>query len=390
MTPARDISITEHVMSEYQYVAFRAIDAPVSKDNLDYMRCQSTRAEITPWRFDNEYHYGDFRGDALEMLRRGYDLHLHYANFGIRSLFIRLPHGLPRPKSVKPYLDDEALRFRKDRAGVGGTLVIQPQHESGELDELWDVDGLIERLIPLRAEILAGDLRPFYLAHLAAVCDSNQDPDETTEALVPAGLADLTDAQLALAELYGLETSLLTVAAEASPPLPAFADRRAALAEWIAGQSDATKNVWLVDLVNETPAAARAEVLAKFNKARSAPAWPTVRRDRAISQLRDGAERLERAAEQQAAASAARARTKKLADIAADPKPYLRETEQLVKTRSTANYDKVAQLLAEVREALAAAGKSNLAEQQAQKLKAAHPTLRHLTAALRREGFVPK
>lgn len=377
-------------MSEYQFVAFRAIDARVSKDNLDYMHRQSSRAEITPWRFDNEYHYGAFRGDALEMLRRGYDLHLHYANFGIRSLFIRLPHGLPNPKAAKPYLDGDALRFRKDPAGVGGTLTIQPQYEPGELDDLWDLDDLIERLIPLRAEILAGDVRPFYLAHLAANCDDNHDPDETTEAPVPAGLADLTDPQLALAELYGLGESLLTSAAEASPPLPAVADRRADLAEWIARQSDSTKNAWLVDLVNETSAAARAEVLAKFNKARSAPVWPTVRRDRAISQLRDAAERLERAAEQQAAASAARARTKKLADIAADPKPFLRETEQLIKTRSTANYKKVAALLADVREALAATGKSNLAEQQAQKLKTANPTLHHLTAALRRAGFLPK
>ena len=68
--------------SEYQYVAFRAIDAPVSEKNLSLHARQSSRAEITPWSFHNEYHYGDFRGNAKEMLRRGYDLHLHYANFG--------------------------------------------------------------------------------------------------------------------------------------------------------------------------------------------------------------------------------------------------------------------------------------------------------------------
>ena len=51
-------------MSEYQYVAFRAIDRAVSKKDLAYMRRQSTRAEITPWFFENEYHYGDFHGNA--------------------------------------------------------------------------------------------------------------------------------------------------------------------------------------------------------------------------------------------------------------------------------------------------------------------------------------
>jgi hypothetical protein len=56
-------------MSEYQYVAFRAIDGPVPEEDQEYMGRQSSRAEITPWSFTNEYHYGDFRGTAAEMQR---------------------------------------------------------------------------------------------------------------------------------------------------------------------------------------------------------------------------------------------------------------------------------------------------------------------------------
>ena len=80
-------------MSEFQYIGFRAIDGPVTEKNLAFMRRQSSRAEITPWSFDNEYHYGDFHGDAAAMLRRGYDFYLHYANFGTRTLMIRLPRS---------------------------------------------------------------------------------------------------------------------------------------------------------------------------------------------------------------------------------------------------------------------------------------------------------
>lgn len=98
-------------MSEYQYIGFRAVDAPVNDKNLEYMREQSSRAEVTPWSFDNEYHYGDFGGDADEMLRRGYDLHLHYANFGLRKLMIRLPQGLPDPEAAKPYFEKDAFYF---------------------------------------------------------------------------------------------------------------------------------------------------------------------------------------------------------------------------------------------------------------------------------------
>src|SRR5262249_13350780 len=120
-------------MSEYQYVAFRAIDRPVEGKNFDYMHRQSTRAEITPWSFDNEYHYGDFHGNAEEMLRRGYDVHLHYANFGIRKLLIRCPHGLPDPRAVKPYLVGDSLQLIKDKKGPGGILAIEPFYEAGEL-----------------------------------------------------------------------------------------------------------------------------------------------------------------------------------------------------------------------------------------------------------------
>ena len=87
-------------MSEYQYVGFRAIDAPVSERNLAYMHAQSSRADFTPWSFDNEYHYGDFRGNSIKMLQRGYDLHLHYANFGTRTLLIRLDTRVSRDREA--------------------------------------------------------------------------------------------------------------------------------------------------------------------------------------------------------------------------------------------------------------------------------------------------
>ena len=168
-------------MSEYQYIAFRAIDGPVSTKNLAYMRRQSSRAEITPWSFANEYHFGDFGGNAVEMLRRGYDIHLHYANYGIRSLYLRLPHGFPDSKAAKPYLEGQSIRFVKDRQGSGGTLAIEPSHEPGELEVLWELGEILDRLVPLRSEILEGDLRPLYLAHLAISCDSYHDPAEAIE-----------------------------------------------------------------------------------------------------------------------------------------------------------------------------------------------------------------
>lgn len=277
-------------MSEYQYVAFRAVDGPVSAANLEYMRRQSSRAEVTPWSFDNEYHFGDFGGNPSEMLRRGYDLHLHYANFGIRRLLIRLPQGLPDPKAAKPYLGKEAVRFLADKQGQGGTLEIQPDHEPGDLEELYDVGELLDRLIPLRAEILSGDLRPLYLAHLAMSRDGNHDPEETIEGPVPAGLDQPTDAQRALARLYDLSPALLAAAAQGAPELPpASVDVKVEYVRWLGGQSDAAKNAWLAELMDDARSTMRAEIVAAFRHQQSLPSWPTAALKRSIAELEGAA-----------------------------------------------------------------------------------------------------
>src|SRR5688572_28648211 len=118
------------------------------------MEKQSSRAKITKWSFSNDYHFGDFRGNALEMLRRGYDLHLHYANFGTRTLMIRLPNGLPDIEVAKKYLDGESLRFVRDKNSQAGCLVLEPAYEPDDFEELSDIEELVDRLVPLRAEIL--------------------------------------------------------------------------------------------------------------------------------------------------------------------------------------------------------------------------------------------
>jgi hypothetical protein len=377
-------------MSEYQYVAFRAIDGPVSEKNLEFMRRQSSRAEITSRSFDNEYHYGDFHGDAKEMLRRGYDFHLHYANFGVRTLMIRLPNGLPHAKAAEPYFEEESLCFLKDKKGQGGILCIDPFHEAGHLDELWDLNDLLERLLPLRAEILDGDLRPMYLAHLAVACDSGHDPDEEKEGPVPAGLNKLTGAQRALAEFYGLSEALIAAAAQKIPPLPQRSDSENSHAAWLQRQPEAKRVAWLVRLMADPDSGVRREMLAEFQKSQHTPAWPTIQVERTIAELRAGAEDIEREQSRKKATEAARQRAKKLADMGADPTRTLRETERLATQRTIDAYGQIATLLADLREALAGSEQSDLAENQAFKLRQNHPTRRTLVSALRRQGFLKK
>lgn len=277
-------------MSEYQYVGFRVIDGTVSEENLEFMQRQSTRAELTSRSFDNEYHYGDFHGNAAEMLRRGYDIHLHYANYGVRKLMIRLPDGLPNPETSEKYLEQDGLSFLKDTQGPGGILCIRPFIESGELDALRGVKSFLDRLLPLRDEILSGDLRPLYIAHLAVAGDGNHDPDEEKDAPVPAGLNKLTKAQLALAELYGIDDSLIAAAAQHCPPMPERRDPLGQYIAWLKKQPAAIKNAWLAQLMAEPDSAVRREILAKFQKSERTADWPTVQNNRTMTALRAAAD----------------------------------------------------------------------------------------------------
>ena len=158
-------------MSEYQYLAFRAVERPLTDRDLAYARKQSSRAEITRWYFENEYHFGDFHGDADGLLRHGFDVHLHYANFGIRKIAIRLPTGLPFPKTLwSQYVGIGELSWREDSRGKAGILTLAPFHEPGELEEVWSPGEYLDEVVEIRNRLLAGDVCALYVLSALALC----------------------------------------------------------------------------------------------------------------------------------------------------------------------------------------------------------------------------
>ena len=74
----------------------------------------------------------------------------------------------------------------------------------------------------------------------------------------------------------------------------------------------------------------------------------------------------------------------------ADPASTLRQTEKLVKGHTREAYSQISELLAELRESLVGTEQSGLAEQQAEKLRKANPSLHMLVSELRRKRFLPK
>src|SRR3990167_7222141 len=195
-------------MSEYQYYEFIAIDESLTPKQMAELRSRSSRANITPTSFVNDYKWGNLKGDTVDWMRRYFDAHVYVANWCTCLLYLRVP---------KSAFDAETLRAFKTKTvfSVEQTkthwLLAWGLDESENYDRFAEEDGRgwMGRLAPLRDELLRGDMRPLYLGWLVGVSAGEVD-DEATEPPPPPGLSRLTAAQRSLAEFLEVDEDLLT------------------------------------------------------------------------------------------------------------------------------------------------------------------------------------
>jgi hypothetical protein len=256
-------------MSAYEYYEFLAVDRPLSQAQQDEVRAVSSRARITSTSFTNDYHRGDFGGDPREMMERYYDAHLHITSWGTHQLMLRLPETLLDLGTARRYHIDEQVE-----AWVSGEHIILDLCGEDEEEDDWDedADDSLAAMAGLRAELAAGDLRPLYLAWLAAVGTWDRDEDafeddfeDELEPPVPAGLGSLTAPQRALADFLRLDADLLATAASAAPRPAPVRDDPEELARWIADLTEAEKNALLVRVVGGEAGLLRLELLRRFH-----------------------------------------------------------------------------------------------------------------------------
>ena len=387
-------------MSEYQYIEFQAVDRPLTDAELAYARKQSTRAEISRWSFQNHYHFGDFHGDVKGLLRRGYDVHLHYANFGIRTVALRLSAGLPFAKKVwSQYVGKRQLSWTPDQRGEGGILILDPYHEAGELDEVWEFEQHMRAMVDLRSRLIAGDLRVLYLLWLAAVFDGQQDLQSVIEPPVPGGLAKMAGSSQPFLEFFGLDPLLLAAAAEASTESPSEIPPEQLTQQWVESQSETDAKSLLQEFFSKDSAAVKSATLSRILAATESSIWPTVTADRTCQVLLDRAaelrkaqserERKKRAAtEKRNAATQARERQERMKQMVNDPKKWLRKADQLVAARGTDNYEAAAEILDELGEAIANQDGEQIVRKHAVHLAKKHPTLNRMKSSLRKRRLL--
>jgi hypothetical protein len=331
-------------MSEYQCHEFVALDRPLTEKQMAELRAISTRAEISPTRFWNEYHWGDLKADPRKLMERYFDAHLYFANWGASRLMLRLPKARVDVKALGPYFGGKHA-VRLTSVGEHVLLDLRSDTEEPEYDERGE--GSLGALSPLRTELMQGDLRPAYLAWLFAVNADDLD-DDTEEPPVPTGLAELTVAQEAMVDFMLIDPDLVAAAASGSAR---GTDDGAPFRRWVAALSAKEKDTWLRRAADEPDLALGGELLRAFRataRERQSGARRTVGELRAFAESRraerEGAEAA-RAAKAKAAAEAARQR--QLNKLAREGDGAWTKLEKLVEARS---YDEAVTLAVDLRD----------------------------------------
>lgn len=267
-------------MSEYQCYEFVALEKPLTEKQMDELRSISSRAEITPTRFWNEYNWGDFRGDAEKLMASYFDAHLYFANWGTRRLMLRLSSSLVATKDLRPYFVGGAARV----SGANKQIILDVHLDEGGADFYAETDdALLSALAPLRSELVCGDNRPAYLAWLVALQAGDVD-ERGNEPPVPPGLSDLTPAQRAMADFFGIDPDLLSAASAASAPIP---DDNAAAERWLRALPAKSKDEWLTRALRDPLLQLGPALLGAFRQQAEPPA---ARNSRPVAELLSAAD----------------------------------------------------------------------------------------------------
>lgn len=371
-------------MSEYQYYEFQAIDRPLDRAAQEALRAISSRARITATSFTNHYEWGGLKGDPRKFMEQWFDLHLYLANWSARRLIMRLPKRFLDRTRIDPFLREV------DWVEIwtsGDNLIIDICRDEVETDDDGDDgSGWLAALTPLRADVLSGDLRLFYLLWLTAVQDELVSDDDVEP--LP-GIGRLTGALEGFAEFFGIDPDLVQAAAERGADDAVMSKDE--LRQTLAAIPEREK-IELLSRVAGGDAHVAAELRTRFRKQRSAPAAQRTvgalrgrAREIGKTRLRDQAERREAERRHQAeeAEKARRTRLKALKERGAN---VWREIEQEIERRNASGYDRAADLLSDLQALAIDEGSEDDFAHRLASIRARHEKKRKFIERLTRPG----
>ncbi len=335
-------------MSEYQRYEFMTSDRPLSREQLDAVNRLSSHIEASSTHALIEYSWGDFKHDPIDVLYRFFDGFLYWANWGAPQLALRFPHGVVPATLLDGYDLDEFVTLAQhqdyDTLDIHFGVIEGP-------DE-W-IEYELGSLMPIRDELMEGDLRSLYIVWLAAqrLMGSYDEAEdyEIDVPPIPPGLATLTSAQQALVELLQLPQELIVAAAQHSAPAtPAPSDDFTA---WVESLPPERRKQYLVRLARNEPGLSRllaSELRALRPDQRDAapPSGERVPYATLLAESKDIKEQLERERREEQQ----RQRQRHLQQIHDHQDDYWRRITAAVERGSGPGYDEATKLLMELRE----------------------------------------
>ena len=351
-------------MSEYQYYEFQAVDRPLDDRQMRELRAVSSRAVITPTSFTNEYNWGDFKGSPDKWMEKYFDAFLYLANWGTRRFMLRFPKRLLDAKALAAFCMGESASLK-----TRGDYVILSFETEIEDDDWIEPEGSLASLMPLRSEILRGDLRCLYLAWLLCVQNGEVDDDEP-EPCIPPNLHKLSASESSFADFLGIDSNLIEVAARASSKATGNTVNRKKLESWVRELPEDEKDKLLLRLLDDDPQLGT-ELRTRFAKQtqagkQSGHALKSENRRTAgelLLAVEELSEEKKRRAAERAAAEKKRleiekaaARAKYLDNLAQKKDKVWLKVHGLISTKQPARYDEAVKLLIDLRDLAARQG----------------------------------
>ncbi|USR91633.1 hypothetical protein NEA10_02585 [Phormidium yuhuli AB48] len=335
-------------MSEYQYYEFQSLDRPLTRQEQKTLQALSSRAQVTPHGATFLYNYSDFRGDPETLVAKYFDAMLYLANWGTWQVMFRLPKALVDPEWFKPYEIEDAITVSTTADYL--ILNIHIQDDEGMVNWI-EGEGWLPKLLPLRDDLLAGDLRLLYLAglraYVSAMTYSDEDPIEPP---LPPNLKTLTPALKTFVEFVELNPDLVTAAAEASPGYKAASTP--SLEEMLPRLTEAERDDFLLKLLRQEPHVDRQLMnrLKELAGATSAPPPAAEQKRRHFSQLVALSEEMKATRKQQENEAAQRKRQKDLEALAPKVETTWERVLYLIGRKQGYAYDEATDLLRDLRD----------------------------------------
>jgi hypothetical protein len=332
-------------MSEYQYYEWQTIDRPLTARELTGVNGLSSHMDtVTSTQAIVTYSWGDFKHEPKQVLQKYFDAFLYDSNFGVRELMFRLPKDLVDVQLFESYLIEDHITLEEH--GKYYVLHIEMNDEA-DFFEWVESEGTLGQLIPLREQLLQGDVRMLYLAWLKMISmNEREEWEDKVQPPIPAGLKKMNASLQAFAEFFEIDSHLITAAAQASGPIKSTPETnfKSALAKLTRAEVDAH----LLQIVRNEPGAVLS-LKKRLTQLSGGKQSPPPQSTRAVGELFALAEKIENDAKRKVREEAEYNRIQRLEKLAQNEEPNWVYVEKLLNQKHGSAYDEATKLLVELR-----------------------------------------